>query len=135
VITRLPFLGKVKAKKFTKHLPSEIVISSDYSVISSDYYLDLESKLGANPGNSPPYPMGYGGKTRHLLSAGTTISRQSAAIIITKVVICRTTCKFSVVTDLFCVLCDSLVGRSDSLIAHFFLLTLVLSESSASFES
>ena len=62
MITRLPFLGKVKAKKFTKHLPSEIVISSDYSVISSDYYLDLESKLGANPGNSPPYPMGDGGK-------------------------------------------------------------------------
>ena len=82
MITRLPSLDKVKAKKFANRLPSEIVISSDYSVISSDYYPDLKPKLRANPGNFPPYPMGYGGKTSNLLYAETTIPRQSAAPMI-----------------------------------------------------
>lgn len=38
--------------------------------------------LGAGSEFFPPYPMGYGGKTRHLLYAETTISRQSAASVI-----------------------------------------------------
>jgi hypothetical protein len=56
----------------------QLVITFDTRRIKCDNKLDLEQILGAGSEFSPPYPMGYGGKTRHLLYAGTTISRQNA---------------------------------------------------------
>ena len=65
-----------KYKKFPGvTLVSQLVITFDTRRIKCDNKLDLEQILGAGSEFFPPYPMGYGGKTRHLLYAETTISR------------------------------------------------------------